>query len=106
MPNMHPSQNLAKAQNPVVPIVGWQLPNSYEFTLGVFVGKWITQGTIRATEDAAASEMRAIDQYEWLPGSFFMLHKVVGFCIGHRRAGNGICCDVFELPEQRGRKIF
>ena len=73
---MHPSQNLAKAQNPVVPIVGWQLPNSYEFTLGVFVGKWITQGTIRATEDSAASEMRAIDQYEWLPGSFFMLHRV------------------------------
>ena len=36
----------------------------------------MTQGTIRETKDAAASEMRAIDQYEWLPGGFFMLHKV------------------------------
>ena len=44
--------------------------------LGVFAGKWITQGTIRATDDAAPSEMRAIDRYEWLPGGFLMLHKV------------------------------
>ena len=44
--------------------------------LGVLAGKWITQGTIRATGDAAPSEMRAIDRYEWLPGGFFMLHKV------------------------------
>ena len=43
--------------------------------LSVFAGKWITQGTIRATDDAAPSEMRAIDRYEWLPGGFFMLHK-------------------------------
>jgi len=51
-------------------------PTAKHLALGVFVGKWITQGTLRATEDAAASEMCAIDQYEWLPGSFFMLHKV------------------------------
>ena len=51
-------------------------PTAKHLALGVFSGKWITQGTIRATEGAAASEMRAIDQYEWLPGGFFMLHKV------------------------------
>ena len=44
--------------------------------LSVFAGKWITQGCIRATDEAASVEMRAIDRYEWLPGSFFMLHKV------------------------------
>ena len=44
--------------------------------LGAPIGKWITQGSIRATDDAASSEMRAIDRYEWLPGGFFMLHKV------------------------------
>ena len=44
--------------------------------LGVCAGKWITQGTIRATYDAAPSEMRAIDRYEWLPGGFFMIRKV------------------------------
>ena len=51
-------------------------PTAKHLALGVFAGKWITQGTIRATENAAASEMHAIDQYEWLPGSFFMLHKM------------------------------
>ena len=39
-------------------------------------GKWITQGALRATDEAASFEMRAIDRYEWLPGGFFMLHKV------------------------------
>ena len=51
-------------------------PTAKHLALGVFAGKWITQGTIRATKDAAASEMRAIDQYECLPGGFFMLHTV------------------------------
>jgi hypothetical protein len=51
-------------------------PSAKHLALGVFAGKWIAQGTIRATKDAAASEMRAIDQYEWLPGGFFMLHTV------------------------------
>jgi Protein of unknown function (DUF1579) len=51
-------------------------PTAKHLALSVFAGNWITQGTIRATKDAAASEMRAIDRYEWLPGGFFMLHTV------------------------------
>ena len=51
-------------------------PAAKHRALGVLAGNWITQGTIRATEHAASSEMRAIDRYEWLPGGFFMLHKV------------------------------
>ena len=51
-------------------------PTAKHLALRVFAGRWMTQGTIRAAKDAAASEMRAIDQYEWLPGGFFMLHKV------------------------------
>ena len=51
-------------------------PTAKHRGLGIFAGKWITQGTIRATEGAASAEMRAVDQYEWLPGGFFMLHKV------------------------------
>ena len=50
--------------------------------LDVLAGKWITQGTIRATGDASLSKMRAIDQYEWLPGGFFMLHKVDALIAG------------------------
>ena len=51
-------------------------PTAEHRALGVLAGKWITQGTIRASSKAAASEMRVIDRYEWLPGEFFMLHKV------------------------------
>ena len=51
-------------------------PTAKHRALNVLAGKWITQGTIRATDDAASSEMRAIDLYEWLHGGFFMLHKV------------------------------
>ena len=51
-------------------------PTAKHRALGVLAGKWITQGTIRATEHAASLELRAIDRYEWLPGGFFMLHKV------------------------------
>ena len=50
-------------------------PNAEHRALGVLTGKWITQGMIRATDDAKSSEMCAIDRYEWLPGEFFMLHK-------------------------------
>ena len=57
-------------------------PTAKHRALGVFAEKWITHGTIRATDDAAASEMRAIDQYEWLPGGFFMLHKVDALIAG------------------------
>ena len=45
-------------------------PTAKHSALDVLAGKWITQGTIRATDDAAPSEMRAIDRYEWLPGGF------------------------------------
>ena len=51
-------------------------PTAKHRALDVLAGKWITQGRIRATDDAAPSEMRAIDRYEWLPGGFFLLHKV------------------------------
>ena len=51
-------------------------PTAKHRALGVLAGKWITQGTIQATGDAAPSKMCAIDRYEWLPGGFFMLHKV------------------------------
>ena len=51
-------------------------PSAKHRASGVFAGNWITHGTIRATDDTASSEVRAIDRYEWLPGGFFMLHRV------------------------------
>ena len=57
-------------------------PTAKHLALDVLAGKRITQGTIRATDDAAASEMSAINQYEWLPGGFFMLHTVDALIAG------------------------
>ena len=48
----------------------------------VLAGRWITQGTIRATVGAAPTEMRAIDRYERLPGGYFKLHKVDALIAG------------------------
>lgn len=44
--------------------------------LDAFVGKWKTGGTIKATESNPEIKIRGFDTYEWLPGGFFLLHKV------------------------------
>lgn len=41
-----------------------------------FVGRWRTRGQVRATADAPAVEIEGTDSYEWLPGGFFLLHRV------------------------------
>ena len=58
-------------------------PAAKHRALDIFAGKWITQGTIRATKGTAAAEMHAIDRYEWLPGGYFMLHKVDALIAGN-----------------------
>jgi hypothetical protein len=44
--------------------------------LGRFVGRWNTEGSVRATENAPAVKVCGTDTYEWLPGEFFLLHRV------------------------------
>lgn len=41
-----------------------------------FVGVWNTTGTLLATKDAPALKLVATDTYEWLPGGYFLLHRV------------------------------
>lgn len=53
-----------------------QKPSAKLDALNIFVGKWITRGTVHAAGGKPSSEMRAVDAYEWLPGQFFMLHRV------------------------------
>jgi len=50
-------------------------PSAKLQALTVFVGKWITHGTIHAAGGKSSSEIRAVDEYKWLPGQFFMLHQ-------------------------------
>jgi hypothetical protein len=46
-------------------------------SLQKFVGEWKTEGVVKAT-GASVSEMTISgrDSYEWLPGQFFLLHRV------------------------------
>lgn len=40
--------------------------------LSVFVGKWNTEGLIKASPSGPAAKLKATDIYEWLPGGFFL----------------------------------
>jgi hypothetical protein len=44
--------------------------------LGKFAGCWNTEGKIMATEGTPEIRVYGTDTYEWLPGGFFLLHKV------------------------------
>jgi hypothetical protein len=44
--------------------------------LNKFVGKWNTSGRIPSTDKTPEVEVKGTDTYEWLPGEFFLLHKV------------------------------
>lgn len=44
--------------------------------LDAFVGKWNTAGYAKASATRPAVEIRGTDSYEWLPGGFFLLHRV------------------------------
>ncbi|WP_339290063.1 DUF1579 family protein [Paenibacillus sp. FSL W8-0187] len=46
--------------------------------LNVFVGKWNTEGVIKASPSGPADQLKAIDTYEWLPGGHFLIHHVDG----------------------------
>lgn len=44
--------------------------------LSRFVGRWNTEGKIRATPASPEVKITGTDTYEWLPGEYFLLHKV------------------------------
>lgn len=52
------------------------IPGPQHQRLGVFVGKWTTQGRTKATPSAPAAEIVGTDTYEWLEGGFFLVHRV------------------------------
>ena len=44
--------------------------------LSRFVGRWNTEGKIRAIHPSPEVKIMGTDTYEWLPGEYFLLHKV------------------------------
>jgi len=41
-----------------------------------FIGKWNTVGEIQASPYGPAGKIIGTDTYEWLPGGFFLVHRV------------------------------
>lgn len=41
-----------------------------------FVGRWNTEGRVLPTATSPEIKISGTDNYEWLPGEFFLLHKV------------------------------
>lgn len=51
-------------------------PGPEHAALAPFVGRWSTAGQVLASGSTPALEIVGIDEYEWLPGGFFLLHRV------------------------------
>jgi Protein of unknown function (DUF1579) len=51
-------------------------PNSERERLGALVGTWRTEGWTKGGPGAPAARIDAVDEYEWLPGGFALLHRV------------------------------
>jgi hypothetical protein len=51
-------------------------PGPEHQALAPFVGRWRTAGEVLASGSTPALEIAGIDEYEWLPGGFFLLHRV------------------------------
>lgn len=41
-----------------------------------FIGIWKTEGEIIATNNSPAIPINGTDSYEWLPGGYFVMHKI------------------------------
>jgi hypothetical protein len=55
---------------------GGQRPGPEHERLAPFVGRWKTAGEVLASASTPALEIAGIDEYEWMPGGFFLLHRV------------------------------
>ena len=51
-------------------------PGPEHARLTPFVGRWTTSGQVLASDSIPALEIAGIDEYEWMPGGFFLLHRV------------------------------
>jgi hypothetical protein len=52
------------------------VPRPDYWLLNSFAGKWHTTGSMKAGEGHPDLQIVGTDTYEWLPGGFFMVHKV------------------------------
>ncbi|MET0396040.1 MAG: DUF1579 family protein [Longimicrobiaceae bacterium] len=55
---------------------GTPRPGPEHRRLEAFVGRWETRGEVLAGPHGPAVPIAGVDSYEWLPGGFFLLHRV------------------------------
>ncbi len=53
-------------------------PGPEHARLGVFIGKWINEGYTVEGPGSPSVRIATSDVYEWMPGSFFVLHTAYG----------------------------
>lgn len=70
--------------------------------LNKFVGKWITEGKMIATDSTPQITISGTDTYEWLPGNHFLMHKV-DVCIGQDKIEN---LEIIGLDKATGNIIM
>ena len=70
------AHNSARAVDVVPPPPTNSRPGPEHKRLQVFVGKWNTEGQTRPTDYAPSVKVHAVDEYEWFPGEFFLLHRI------------------------------
>jgi Protein of unknown function (DUF1579) len=51
-------------------------PGSEHERLEALVGRWKTEGWTTGGSGTPAARIDAVDDYEWLPGGFALLHRV------------------------------
>ncbi|MEX1193261.1 MAG: DUF1579 family protein, partial [Brumimicrobium sp.] len=67
--------------------------------LARFVGSWNTEGKILETDTTPEIKISGKDTYEWLPGEFFLLHKV-DVLIGE---GNNETFEIIGFDDEKGK---
>lgn len=67
--------------------------------LNKFVGRWNTEGIIPATDTTPTIKIFGTDTYEWLPGEYFLLHKVDVF-VGDEKTET---LEIIGFDEQTGK---
>ncbi len=72
--------------------------------LEIFIGKWINEGHTISDKGAPGVKILTSDVYEWMPGSFFILHTAYGR-IGEIEVG-GTEIIAYEPTEKKYKSYF
>lgn len=79
-------------------------PDAAHKRLEVLIGKWMNEGQTLASPDTLPVKILTSDVYEWMPGSFFVLHTAYGLIGGVGVGGTEILG--YDAASQAYRSYF